>query len=32
MIALIQRVTRASVSVADEVTGRLVQDSWCYWA
>ena len=29
MIALIQRVTRASVTVADEVTGEIGPDFWC---
>lgn len=31
MIALIQRVTRASVTVADEVTGEIGPGLWCSW-
>lgn len=29
MIALIQRVTRASVTVEGEVTGEIGRDFWC---
>ena len=32
MIALIQRVSRASVTVADEVTGEIARGFWCCWA
>lgn len=31
MIALIQRVTRASVTVEGEVTGEIGAGLWCYW-